>query len=190
LQRQAKVNREAAMQHGTCLKMLQFDTSSGVSLTKAEGARATEYSCARSVSPVQPFPAQEFSMSISLVRSAIVAAFVSAAAVGTASAANPVKVGDTSSGKAFVDAKGMTLYTFDKDSEGKSACNGPCLVNWPAVTATADDKSGDGFSVITRDDGSKQWAYKGKALYTFVKDTKAGDTTGDGVVGAWHIARP
>ena len=46
-------------------------------------------------------------------------------------------------------------------------------------------------SVVTRDDGKKMWAYKGKPLYTFAKDTKAGDTNGDGFLnGAWHIAKP
>ena len=46
-------------------------------------------------------------------------------------------------------------------------------------------------TIVTRDDGSKMWALKGKPLYTFAKDTKPGDTTGDGFLnGAWHIAKP
>ena len=48
----------------------------------------------------------------------------------------------------------------------------------------------DGWTVITRDDGSKQWAYQGKPLYTWLKDTKPGDRTGDGVNNAWRVARP
>jgi predicted lipoprotein with Yx(FWY)xxD motif len=43
--------------------------------------------------------------------------------------------------------------------------------------------------VIVRDDGSRQWAYKGKPLYLWVKDHKPGDTTGDGFRGVWHVAR-
>ena len=46
------------------------------------------------------------------------------------------------------------------------------------------------WTVVTRDNGMKQWAYKGKPLYAFVKDSKPGDTTGDGVGGAWHTAMP
>jgi predicted lipoprotein with Yx(FWY)xxD motif len=47
------------------------------------------------------------------------------------------------------------------------------------------------YSVITRDDGSKQWAYKGRPLYAWKNDTKPGDITGDGFLnGAWHIAQP
>ncbi|MFY0104123.1 hypothetical protein ABTP95_19980 [Acinetobacter baumannii] len=43
---------------------------------------------------------------------------------------------------------------------------------------------------MTRDDGKGQWAYKGHPLYRWSKDQKPGDTTGDGVIGAWHVARP
>jgi predicted lipoprotein with Yx(FWY)xxD motif len=85
----------------------------------------------------------------------------------------------------------MTLYTFAKDSDDKSACNGPCATNWPVLKAEASDKPGEGYTIITRDDGSKQWAYKGKPLYTFAKDQKPGDITGDGLLnGAWHLAQP
>lgn len=89
----------------------------------------------------------------------------------------------------LVDAKGMTLYTFDRDAGGKSACNGPCATNWPPLMAGADAKAAGDWTVITRDDGGKQWAYKGKPVYTWVKDTKPGDKTGDGVNNVWHTAK-
>ena len=89
----------------------------------------------------------------------------------------------------LVNNAGMTLYTFDKDTAGKSNCNGQCAVNWPPLAAKADDKASGGWTVVTRDDGSKQWAYKGKPLYTWIKDQKAGDKTGDGVNNAWRIAK-
>jgi predicted lipoprotein with Yx(FWY)xxD motif len=115
--------------------------------------------------------------------------FTSAAAL--AQAAAPAKVADSSKGKIYVDAKGMSLYTFDKDSGGKSACNGPCAENWPPLMASADAKASGDWTVVTRDDGKKMWAYKGKPLYTFKKDTKAGDVNGDGFLnGAWHLAKP
>ncbi len=88
----------------------------------------------------------------------------------------------------LVDAKGMTLYTFDKDAGGKSMCNGPCATNWPPLMASGDAKNMGDWTVVTRDDGSKQWAYKGKPVYTWVKDTKPGDKTGDGVNSVWHTA--
>ena len=99
-------------------------------------------------------------------------------------------VADTSKGKALVDAKGMTLYTFDRDAAGKSNCNGQCAQNWPPLMAAADAAASGDWSVVTRDDGAKQWAYKGKPLYTWVKDTQAGEVTGDGVNNVWHIAQP
>lgn len=103
----------------------------------------------------------------------------------------PAKTGTTALGPVLVDAKGMTLYTFDRDTTGKSACNGPCATNWPPLMASGDAKASGDWTVVTRDDGSKQWAYKGKALYTWTKDTKPGDTTGDGFLNnAWHVAKP
>jgi len=95
-----------------------------------------------------------------------------------------------SEGGFLVGASGMTLYTFDKDGAGKSACNGPCAENWPPLKAGATDKGTGDYAVITRDDGSKQWAYKGKPLYYWVKDAKPGDTSGDGVKDVWHTAKP
>ncbi|HEX7465002.1 MAG TPA: hypothetical protein VF309_00070 [Usitatibacter sp.] len=84
---------------------------------------------------------------------------------------------------------GMTLYTFDKDAAGKSACNGPCAGNWPPLMATADAKASGDWSIVTRDDGGKQWAYKGKPLYTWSKDAKPGDKTGDNFNNVWHVAK-
>jgi len=86
---------------------------------------------------------------------------------------------------------GATLYTYDKDAvgSGKSACNGPCATNWPPLSAQASDAASGDFSVVTRDDGSRQWAYKGAPLYTFAKDAKPGDTTGDGKGGVWHLIK-
>ena len=49
-----------------------------------------------------------------------------------------------------VDDDGMTLYTFDKDSEGKSACNGSCADNWPALFASDTDKGSGDWSIVTR----------------------------------------
>jgi predicted lipoprotein with Yx(FWY)xxD motif len=95
------------------------------------------------------------------------------------------------SGGMLTDDKGMTLYTFDKDTmPGKSACNGQCLANWPALPVSAGAMAMGDWSVVTRDDGAKQWAYKGKPLYTFAHDAKAGDMTGDGKGGGvWHMAK-
>jgi predicted lipoprotein with Yx(FWY)xxD motif len=126
----------------------------------------------------------------SLVRTAFIAVSLSAACVAFAQAMAPAKTADTSKGKTFVDAKGMTLYTFDKDVGGKSACNGPCATSWPPFMAVAGAKASGDWTLVTRDDGSSQWAYKGKPLYTWIKDVKPGDITGDGMRSIWHVAKP
>ena len=118
-------------------------------------------------------------------------AAISLAAISSAYAASPTKTSSSAKGDILTDEKGMALYTFDKDAGGKSACNGPCANNWPVLKAEASDKPAENYTIITRDDGSRQWAYKGKPLYTFAKDTKPGDVTGDGFLnGAWHLAMP
>ncbi|WP_341919601.1 hypothetical protein [Polaromonas sp. YR568] len=101
---------------------------------------------------------------------------------------HPAKVADG----VLVGPNGMTLYTFDRDvtGSGKSVCNGPCATNWPPLMAAETDKASGDYTIITRDDGKKQWAMKGKPLYYWVKDTKAGDKTGDGVQNVWHIVKP
>ena len=118
--------------------------------------------------------------------SALLSAALLAVAVSAGAQSAPAQKGP---GGAWVDTKGMTLYTFDRDAGGKSACNGPCAANWPPLAAGADAKASGEWSVVTRDDGSKQWAYKGKPLYTWSKDTKPGDMTGDGMNSVWHTAK-
>lgn len=91
----------------------------------------------------------------------------------------------------LVNKAGMTLYTFDKDvaNNGKSACAGPCTSNWPPVTADKDDKASDDFTIITREDGTRQWAHKGQPLYLYKADQKPGDKAGDNFRDMWHAAK-
>jgi predicted lipoprotein with Yx(FWY)xxD motif len=102
----------------------------------------------------------------------------------------PPVSGDTARGKALVDLNGMTLYVFDRDGRDKSNCNAQCAVNWLPLIADTDAQASGNFSFISRDDGRKQWAYKGKPLYTWAKDKKPGDATGDGMNNLWHLASP
>ncbi len=115
-------------------------------------------------------------------------ALAGCAQMASMTGAAPVKSADG----VFVNADGMTLYTFDKDvaGSGKSVCNGPCATNWPPLMAAADARGSGEWSIVTRDDGGRQWAYKGKPLYRWIKDQKPGDRTGDGFNNAWRLARP
>jgi len=81
------------------------------------------------------------------------------------------------------------IYTYDKDPAGQSACTGACAVAWLPIAAPANVQPVGDWTVITRTDGAKQWAYKGKAVYAFAKDV-AGEAKGDGMDGAWHVLNP
>lgn len=119
----------------------------------------------------------------------VLLALVAAALLPSAAlAADPAKAVDG----VLVGANGMTVYIFDKDvaGSGKSACNGPCAANWPPLLAADNDKASGDYAIISRDDGKKQWAYKGKPLYFWVRDSKPGDKTGDGFNNAWRVVRP
>jgi len=118
------------------------------------------------------------------------AAILLAGLAGSVQAAAPAQEGKTDKGEALVDASGKALYTYAKDAEGKSNCNDKCAQNWPPLAAKADAKEEGDWTVIKRDDGTSQWAYKGKPLYTWVKDEKPGVAGGDGVGGVWHLATP
>jgi predicted lipoprotein with Yx(FWY)xxD motif len=113
------------------------------------------------------------------------------ATIALAQTAEPAKVADSSKGKILVDAKGMTLYTWDRDTTaGKSGCNGNCATNWPPLLVSGDAKDSGNWTVIVRDDGAKQWAYKGKPLYYWKDDKKAGDVEGDNRNNIWHVVAP
>ncbi len=92
----------------------------------------------------------------------------------------------------LTDSAGLTLYVFDNDATvpGKSACIGSCLNMWAPFFASSGAKASGDYSLITRDDGKQQWAYKGKPLYRWYNDKKPGDQDGDGLRQAWHVARP
>jgi predicted lipoprotein with Yx(FWY)xxD motif len=115
----------------------------------------------------------------------LAAALLLSTAAGAADAP-PLKA----SNGVLVDAAGMTVYTYDKDDtgSGKSSCVATCATNWPPVQANGAALT-EPWSVVTREDGSKQLAHRGKPLYTFIKDKKAGDRSGDGVGGVWHVVK-
>ena len=89
----------------------------------------------------------------------------------------------------LTDSKGMTLYTWDKDTAGTSTCYDKCAQAWPPLLVDASTAVSGDFTLVDRKDSDKKIvAYKGMPLYLWVKDTKPGDMTGDGVGGTWHTA--
>ncbi len=89
----------------------------------------------------------------------------------------------------LVTDKGLTVYTFDKDvaGSGKSVCNDKCATNWPPVLAGANDRPQGPYTIVVRDDGRRQWAYKGKPVYTWPEDQQPGDKYGDNKLKIWHV---
>lgn len=141
-----------------------------------------------------------------IVAVALSAAALVAAIFGGASSAAQQKVAKgalvssrtTALGRALVDARGHTLYLFEKDKRGMSSCNGACVAYWPPVLTTAKPRAGAGvhasrLGVTRRADGRRQVTYAGHPLYTFVGDKKAGQTSGEGLSdfgAAWDAVAP
>ena len=127
------------------------------------------------------------------MRSLLLASAAIAAALNLAHAddyaGGAIKSMDTAKGEVLTDAKGMTLYTFDKDADGTSACYDACAGKWPPLMAAADAAADGKYTLVERKDGKRQWAYDGRPLYLWQNDKKPGDATGDGMGGVWHIAK-
>ena len=89
----------------------------------------------------------------------------------------------------------MTLYIFTKDTPDQSNCTGDCLVNWPPlltqgspVLGAGADDSKIGSTLLA--DGTRIVTYNHWPLYYWIKDTKPGDTTGQGVGSVWYVIDP
>jgi predicted lipoprotein with Yx(FWY)xxD motif len=87
----------------------------------------------------------------------------------------------------YADSRGMTLYTYDKDTAHGTACAGECASVWPAALAPATAIPITDWSLLDRADG-KQWVFRGAPLYRFANDKAIGEATGEGADGAWHAA--
>ncbi len=127
------------------------------------------------------------------MRSLLLAAAVMAASMPLAHAddyaSGAIRSMDTAKGEVLTDAKGMTLYIFDKDTAGASNCYDACAQKWPPLAAAADAAADGKYTLVDRKDGARQWAYDGKPLYLWQADKKPGDVGGDGVGGVWHVAK-
>jgi predicted lipoprotein with Yx(FWY)xxD motif len=116
-----------------------------------------------------------------------------AAASGGAAAtgASSITLADSKLGKIVVDANGMTLYAFLKDTGGTSACSGACANAWPPAAATGTPTAGTGISgaltAVARPDGTMQLKLGDWLLYRFAGDAAAGDTNGQGSNSVWYV---
>jgi predicted lipoprotein with Yx(FWY)xxD motif len=94
-------------------------------------------------------------------------------------------------GDILTDSSGMTLYIFDRDTEGTSNCSGGCLNAWPPLIVDETPTVGNGVTAdigtITLADGTKQATINGFPAYYFQSDTSVGDTAGNGVGNNWWV---
>jgi predicted lipoprotein with Yx(FWY)xxD motif len=106
-----------------------------------------------------------------------------------------VAVAETDLGDVLVDQDGMTLYVFDNDEGGESACYDDCAANWPPVVVEDAADAGDGadaglLGTTERTDGTTQVTYNDKPLYYWVGDDAPGDTEGQAVGDVWWAVAP
>jgi predicted lipoprotein with Yx(FWY)xxD motif len=135
----------------------------------------------------------------------IVAAALSLAGLSTALAAGDsasraamVSTAKTNLGKIIVNGSGHTLYLFEKDKRGKSACSGACAAYWPPLLTHGKPIAAGAakqalLGTIKRSNGSRQVTYAGHPVYTYLLDTKRGQTKGEGsmLFGAgWDAVSP
>ena len=140
-----------------------------------------------------------------LVIVAVIAALAATAVLGTGLAAGSsavtgttVKTAKSRFGKIIVDGRGRTLYLFEKDRRGHSACSGACATYWPPLLTTGKPVAGTGtkkslLGTIRRSNGKKQVTYGGHPLYRYIQDKKPGQITGQDshfFGAAWYVVSP
>jgi predicted lipoprotein with Yx(FWY)xxD motif len=123
---------------------------------------------------------------LGLAGGALVAAVLMAGTAAAGStAASVISTAKTPLGRVLVDSRGHTLYLFEKDRNGMSACSGACAQYWPPLTTTRKPVARGGarasmLGTTKRADGKLQVTYAGHPLYTFKLDAKKGQTRGEG----------
>jgi predicted lipoprotein with Yx(FWY)xxD motif len=137
-----------------------------------------------------------------LIAVAVALALVGSVLAGLAIAASAptkpatVKTRSNALGKILVNGNAQTLYLFEKDKKGKSACSGQCAKFWPPLLTKGKPKAGPGakaslLGTTTRSNGTKQVTYNKHPLYRFLNDkNKPGSTKGEGLdaFGAeWYV---
>jgi predicted lipoprotein with Yx(FWY)xxD motif len=102
----------------------------------------------------------------------------------------PASVQSAAAGAILTDARGMTLYISDVDERYRPSCSGACALTWRPFPVDQGLCGDSDWAVVRRSDGTSQWAYSGRPLYTFAGDEEPGDANGDGAEGGvWHVAK-
>jgi predicted lipoprotein with Yx(FWY)xxD motif len=133
------------------------------------------------------------SIQLALCATALAALLLPALASGQASKRVARQTDSATLGRTILTTtKGRTLYSLSAETNGKFICTGACASTWrPLVVPAGVKPTGPvKLSTIERPDGKTQVTFKGRPLYSFSGDSKAGDVNGEGIkdVGTWHAA--
>lgn len=137
-----------------------------------------------------------FIAAAALSAAVLVAVFgeTSSAAPPRASSGALVALGKTALGKVLVDARGRTLYLFEKDKGAASSCYGACASVWPPLTSVKGVAAGGlpaaKLGATKRTDGKTEVTYAGHPLYTYAGDSASGQISGEGVMNIWWLVSP
>jgi len=145
----------------------------------------------------QPLSARTLALALAFGTTLLLVAAAQAATTSRNRPATGTRVAlkKTALGPILVDARGRTLYLFEKDRNGVSTCTSACVQNWPSLTSHATPRAGKGvhqslLRLARSRNGARQVTYAGHPLYTFVGDKRSGQTAGEGldVFGAeWYV---
>jgi predicted lipoprotein with Yx(FWY)xxD motif len=89
----------------------------------------------------------------------------------------------------FRVGESQSIYVYDRDKAGVATCVDECSRLWPAVIASPNSSTVGDWTLLARADGSQQWCYRNRPIYTYAHDTP-GKTSGDGIEGLWHVVIP
>lgn len=149
---------------------------------------------AMTVAPAQPLTTTSVMTATEAIAVAPASTMTTTGALPATGSAFPLKISMVGSlGNVVVDANGMTLYVFQKDTPGVSTCTGNCATNWPAltvtqgVTPTVTSDITATVGTITRPDGTIQVTLNNQPLYHFAKDAQPGDAKGQGIGSVWFV---
>ena len=141
-----------------------------------------------------------FKITFAALAALLIAAALAQVGLAGAAKSSPATVSASQSklGRILVDGRGRSLYLFRKDVRGKSSCYGACATYWPPLIVSGKPRAGKGAKAsllgrTKRSDGRWEVTYKGHPLYTYIGDTKRGQTNGEGLddFGAeWELVSP
>jgi predicted lipoprotein with Yx(FWY)xxD motif len=156
------------------------------------------YLCSTNCTKEESMKKRLIVISTALLALTTMAAILAVTASASVDAKTRLNVRTTSLGKILVTSQGRTLYLFAPDKHGKSTCYGSCASYWPPLLVTGKPTAGPGvkaslLGVTVRKDGKHQATYNGHPLYSYVGDTAAGKTSGQGLNlsgGLWWVVSP